>query len=71
VAKARTFGDPKRFKKDVDRGHIQISFSDYYEIDEVHWKANPEEKDGLGSLIQRLIDIHPQRKDLIQRLIFE
>ena len=52
-------------------GRIRISFSDYYEIDEVHWKANPEEEDGLGSLIQRLIDIHPQRKDLIQRLLFE
>jgi hypothetical protein len=70
VAKARTFG-ATRPSQEVEPGKVMVTIDSNNEIVEVHWKANPGENDGLGNLIERLIDIHPQRKELIQRLISE
>ena len=70
MAKARTFG-ATRPSQEVEPGSVMATIDSNNEIVEVHWKANPGEKDGLGSLIKRLIDIHPQRTELIKRLISE
>lgn len=57
---ARSFGN-SRLQRKSEPGKILVTVNTDSEVEEVHWKANPGEEDGLGRLIAQLIKLHDKK----------